>query len=242
MVMEIAGAAASLAGSGVGHLLTSKAALIATDEVTRVSWRIECQFNPEKYSLERTVSTKASGQTEGGTDEYTGTSTTTLTMQLFFDEFASPFGNVAKTVDKVLALTEPTRQSQERKKPCPPLVRLDWGRNPQVSSVRGYITRVSVQYLLFAADGTPIQARVDLSLAGRPVPLALNNPTSHATDARRARTLAEGETLHSIATAELGQPQYWRAIAALNGIDDPGRVKPGMTVLIPSPADVQRMG
>jgi nucleoid-associated protein YgaU len=49
--------------------------------------------------------------------------------------------------------------------------------------------------------------------------------------------MVEGDTLQSVAYAELGKPAYWRAIAELNGIDDPQRVEAGTTVLIPSAAD-----
>jgi nucleoid-associated protein YgaU len=50
----------------------------------------------------------------------------------------------------------------------------------------------------------------------------------------------EGETLQSVAYAELGRPAYWRAIAQLNGIDDPLRVRAGTVLLIPSVADAAR--
>jgi nucleoid-associated protein YgaU len=52
--------------------------------------------------------------------------------------------------------------------------------------------------------------------------------------------MIEGDTLQSVAYTELGNPAYWRAIAELNGIDDPQRVTAGTTLLIPSVADAAR--
>jgi nucleoid-associated protein YgaU len=52
--------------------------------------------------------------------------------------------------------------------------------------------------------------------------------------------MIDGDTLQSVAYTELGNPAYWRAIADLNGIDDPQRVTAGTTLLIPSVADAAR--
>ena len=65
------------------------------------------------------------------------------------------------------------------------------------------------------------------------------NPTSHGIDTRRVH-LIEGDTLQSVAYAELGRATYWRAIADLNGIDDPLRLRPGTAILIPTAADAAR--
>jgi nucleoid-associated protein YgaU len=53
--------------------------------------------------------------------------------------------------------------------------------------------------------------------------------------------MVEGDTLQSIAYRELGRPAYWRAIAELNGIDDPLRMTAGTTLLIPSRADAAKV-
>jgi nucleoid-associated protein YgaU len=52
--------------------------------------------------------------------------------------------------------------------------------------------------------------------------------------------MIEGDSLQSIAYRELGKAAYWRAIADLNGIDDPLRVTAGTVLLIPSVADAAR--
>ncbi len=89
-------------------------------------------------------------------------------------------------------------------------------------------------------DGTPVRATVELTIVGQSEKLARTNPTSHAIDSRRVRTLTDGDTLQSIAHRELGKAAYWRAVAELNGIDDPQRVSSGTVLLIPSLADAAR--
>jgi nucleoid-associated protein YgaU len=89
-------------------------------------------------------------------------------------------------------------------------------------------------------DGTPVRATVTLTISGQSAAMAGTNPTSHATDTRRARLLTDGDTLHSVAWRELGNATSWRAIAELNDIDDPQRVIAGSTVLIPDRASAAK--
>jgi hypothetical protein len=158
-------------------------------------------------------------------------------MQLFFDDFASAKGDVTPKINKLFKWQEPTARGEP-----PPLVKLDWGSNKALTGFEGVITTVSVSYTVFNKGGTPIQAKVDISLEGAKGLKAGKNPTSHAKDMRRVHVVVEGETLASIASAELGQPGLWRALAEVNGIDDPLRVRPGQGLFIPSVTDARKLG
>ena len=57
-------------------------------------------------------------------------------------------------------------------------------------------------------------------------------------DNERAHVVAQGESLQSIATANYGRPGMWRAIADVNGIDDPMRLPPGTKVFLPGPDEI----
>jgi hypothetical protein len=194
-------------------------------------------FNPTEYRLSQSVSvTRHPSKTKaGGTLEYMGTSALTVTMQLFFDDFASLKGDVTPKISKLMLWQQP----QEKGKKPPPLVKFSWG-NEQLKNFQGVITQLNISYTVFAKDGTPLQAKVDLTLEGTDEKSYGKNPTSHAVDMRRVHTVTEGETIQSVAYDELGQPGYWRAIADANGIDDPLRVRPGRALLIPSAADAAR--
>jgi nucleoid-associated protein YgaU len=193
-------------------------------------------FNPTEYKISQSVSiSRAKGRWRpGGTVEYLGTSALTVSMQLFFDDFASAEGDVTPKISKLLDWQKP----QPGKKP-PPLVKFKWG-NKQLDSFEGIITQLNINYTVFRKNGTPVQAKVDVTMEGVRKWKPGTNPTSHAVDMRKVHTIVEGESIHAVATAELGRPAFWRAIAEANGIDDPLRVKPGQALFVPSAADAAR--
>jgi nucleoid-associated protein YgaU len=203
--------------------------------------KLECMFNPEKYSLSQTVKVTEFEKEGPGEPriQYRSTSTLTLSMELLFDDFASAEGDVTNQVGTLLKWQQPTPRSG--KKPRPPLLSFSWG-NKQLKNFKGTLTKVDVSYTMFRRDGTPIQARVGITLQGSGNRVQWTNPTSHSLDSRRIHTLVAGETLQSVAWDELGDATYWRAIAELNGIDDPLRIAPGRTLLIPTVADAARVG
>ena len=55
---------------------------------------------------------------------------------------------------------------------------------------------------------------------------------------RRVHTVVAGDTLASLAYREYGDPTLWRPLAAFNGIDDPLRLPPGATLLLPAVEDL----
>lgn len=206
--------------------------------------KLECMFNPTKYHLSQKVGLNRLEKPlpRGVKAQYQSTSALTLKMELFFDDFASGKGDVTKQISTLLSWQVPTSQSGNR--PRPPLIKFNWG-NKQLTKFQGILTSVDVDYTMFRRDGNPIQATANITLVGDEVEVETNllqttNPTSHATDSRRVRTLVAGESLQSVAYEELGKATYWRALAELNGIDDPLRVQPGRVLLIPTVADAAR--
>jgi hypothetical protein len=203
---------------------------------------IECMFNPTSYTLNQTLSITHNTSTgrAGGTPEYTGTNAMRLSTQLFFDDFASAKGDVTPKITTLMSWTHPTKSSRDKNQPCPPKVTFQWGDNKQLSGFSGFLKTVNVQYLIFRVDGTPVQAKVDITIEGEPEELSGTNPTSHAVNSRRVHTMIDGDSLQSVAYKELGKPQYWRAIAELNDVDDPMRLAPGTVLLIPTVADAAK--
>jgi nucleoid-associated protein YgaU len=243
MVMEAAGAAATAVGEALGLVKPDKAKLVCTGSNKPAgATEIECMFNPTEYRLTQTlnVTRNQTPAKDGGTPEFAGTNAMTLTTQLFFDDFAAVEGDVTPKITTLLGWTRPTRSSLDKGRPCPPLVSFRWGGNPQLDDFSGYLKSVVVNYTIFRKDGTPVQAKVDVTIEGQPETIGGQNPTSHSINSHRVHTMIEGDTLHSVAFRELGKPAYWRAIAELNGIDDPQRVPAGTVILIPTLADAAR--
>ncbi len=215
---------------------------------------VSFMFNPTEYKVSRSVQlhNEANAATEAGNSEFLGTQPLSLSMQLFFDDFASANGDVTEKINKLFSwqqaiITDGVVGS-------PPLVKFDWGKNGILKNFRGVLTSVSASYTVFNKSGTPIQATVDITLeeAKPPAPVSDSeapgggglpgiNPTSRALDARRIHVVVQGDTLASIANGEYGDPNYWRALAEANGIDDPIRVRPGANLLIPSAAEAARL-
>lgn len=203
---------------------------------------IACMFNPTEYRLSQSTSVNRTPTpaAEGGTPEFSGTGAMTLTMQLFFDDFSSAMGDVTPKINTLLGWMRPTRSSRDNNKPAPPTVAFRWGGNRQLQDFSGVLRSVVANYTIFRIDGTPVQAKVDITIEGQPDAVAGQNPTSRSIDSRRTHSLIDGDTLESVAYRELGKASYWRAIAELNGIDDPQRVPVGTVLLIPSAADAAR--
>ena len=104
--------------------------------------------------------------------------------------------------------------------------------------MQGTLTNINITYLRFDSIGNPIRAQVRCGFTEAPSSLLslLTNPTSGGVPGRRAHVIRQGESLAAVATENYGRPGAWRAIADSNGIDDPFRVRPGRSVLLP-PAD-----
>jgi hypothetical protein len=243
MVMDAVGSAAGAIGGALGLLKPDKAKLVCVgDNLPRGDHEIECMFNPTEYRLSQTLSVtrNRTAAKAGGTPQFSGTNAMTLTTQLFFDDFASMKGDVTPKITTLLSWTHQTPDSRDRGRPCPPLVSFRWGGNSQLNGFSGFLKSVNVNYTVFRKDGTPVQAKVDITIEGQPEEIGGQNPTSHSINSRRVQTMIEGDTLQSVAYRELGKAGYWRAIAELNGIDDPLRVKAGTVLLIPTVADAAR--
>jgi hypothetical protein len=238
-------AAAKEAGEVLGIVSPDKAKLVIVENFPDSEpYELEFMFNPTEYSLTQpvTVSQSRTAATPGGTMQYGGAGPMTLNLTMFLDDFASARGDVTPKVSTLLEWTKPTAWSLLPPiKPEAPILRFVWGGNPQLATFKGFLSNVNATYLLFRKDGRPVQAKVVITIQGQQERADGTNPTSRATsNSRRTRTTIAGDTLQSIAFGELGKATYWRAIAELNGIDDPLRVGPGVTLLIPSLADAAR--
>lgn len=102
------------------------------------------------------------------------------------------------------------------------------------------LTSVTVNYTRFSAIGIPLRAEVDLKMLETPSIFGSmpTNPTSGGLPGRRTHTVADGESLQSIAMEKYGRPGLWRRIAEVNKITDPARVRPGRTIYLPNPDEL----
>jgi hypothetical protein len=116
------------------------------------------------------------------------------------------------------------------------MITFTWGKTVTFKAVAD---NLSVQYLLFRPDGSPIRAQAKLSLIqvekaqdkssgagggkGKTTPpRALLGSGSHV--------VRDGDSLPSIAYTHYHDLDRWRVIAEANGIDDPLRLRRGTTL------------
>lgn len=122
----------------------------------------EVQFNPATMRLQ------ISNATEGGESrgrqvrQHLGKSSTTLTLDLIFDTADEGTTATPRSVRDRTAIIEKyvLPASTGEKKEAPPQLRFQWG--PFI--LNGVVDSVNIDIDHFAADGTPLRAKVSLSL------------------------------------------------------------------------------
>ena len=200
-------------------------------------------FNPGEYAIAKSSSwsrPQMKGGKQTGKPEFQGANAQTLQFEALFDSRRRG-EDVAATVATLIEWVKPTDESVKKKKPQPPILMFEWGKNPALTGFRGYLKQVQAKYLLFDGIGNPLRATANLSLEEVPIPAKKQNPTSGAIHGRRSYLVNDGDTLASIAWSEYEDPALWRGIAAFNEIDDPFRVRSGSTILLPTADEARRL-
>lgn len=197
---------------------------------------IAFSFNPKEITFARSAEWKAKASKKPTMPEFVGTKPATVTLEMFFD--ASEGGDVSAAIGDLMSCVEP-HQKTKKDKPSPPFVSLGWGSTTYID--QAIVKSVSVKYTRFKSDGSPIRAVAAVSLEELRPPTGKQNPTSGGLDAEIERLIGPGDTLQLIAYQELGSPELWRAIADINGIDDPFRIREGTVLIIPSLASIDRV-
>ncbi len=124
---------------------------------------------------------------------------------------------------------------------APPDLIVQWGPPSAGFMITAVMTQVDVTYERIAPSGIPVHASVNMILKEIPSPLSLTNPTSGGRPGRNRHVVSSDESLTSIATAAFGTPSAWRAVAEVNGIDDPTSIEPGDVVYLPAPNELAEM-
>ena len=114
---------------------------------------------------------------------------------------------------------------------APPAVTFAWGKIAFTSLIES----ANTTYTMFASNGTPVRARMDVTFRELTPPAdQLQGEPRHSADRASLHRVLEGETLPSIATAAYGSPTKWREIAAANDLVNPRHLDPGTELRIPS--------
>lgn len=200
---------------------------------------IALQFNPAELSLVKEVSWvrhNARLAQHTSVPEFTGSRPRVLTMSVVLDEKDKQGQSVDQRVSKLLACCTPTESSRSDDQPSPPWVKFRWGSFDSVSFM-AFLSSVRATYTRFSAEGDPLRAMCEITLEEIGSTTKGQNPTSGSPGSRQSCVLVRGDSLQSVAVRSTGRAGDWRAIAELNGIDDPSKVNPGQVLLLPGSAD-----
>ncbi len=139
----------------------AKAELAALDGKGRVTDTIPVQFNPSSMRIQMSNSVDGGASRGRQTQQYNGSASTTLTLDLEFD--TADEGTNANPVD-VRTRTDRVRQfvlpGGTRSKQAPPRARFRWG----TFELTGVMDSLSEDLTFFSAEGVPLRSKVSLSI------------------------------------------------------------------------------
>jgi nucleoid-associated protein YgaU len=192
---------------------------------TKPSEELAVQYNPERYSIERSATWEEQGK--GAELQFGGTGRKSITLELFFDTYAEQQDVREAYVNKLLTLMQPTVSTSAGKK-RPPVLMLSWG----LFTFQGVLEKLAQTYTLFTLEGLPVRAVVNATFKQFTTPTeeARGNPPG---DPSKIHRVTQGETLALIAAKEYGNPSLWRVIANENRLTNPRALVPGDSLRIP---------
>jgi hypothetical protein len=208
-----------------------KASLVSEDGT-----ELKFRFNPKEYSVSKSAEwTRPTnkGAKKAGKPEFQGSKPRAVSMELFFDDWEGK-GSLVKDIETLLDWMTPTDKSLSNNQPHPHVLRFQWGGQQPLAQFKGFLKSVNAKFTLFKPDGTPIRATAGIQMEEIPQDPQKTNPTSGSEAGRRSHVVAAGDSLHSLAYKEYGNPALWRGLADFNSIDDPLRVRPGTRLILPT--------
>lgn len=234
---------------------TNKATIYyQTDENdTKLNGQISVMFNPNTYSISRNVhytgnnnNNKANKYSSNSYSEdfelknypnlnYAGGSSDTLSLELIFNKY--DFKHYSKDIKYNSEDLDITKNVKDLEKLTlakanlhkPPKCRFEWSS----FSFQGYISSFNVTYNMFLEDGTPVRAKVALTIIGAELGNDVKVPYE-SPDRTKNRLINENQQLWEIAYNEYGDATMWREIAKANNIKNPLYLKSGTRLIVPA--------
>ncbi len=228
-----------------GKIVTVAKQTIKNQDYTPQRIEVPFLFNPTELTVSMTNSwnTPDSGKNSNNKAmEFGGGQPRTITLDLFFDTYELHHNqqltgrqrDVRQYTDRLMQMMKVQDQLGPPDHKWPPQVQVEWGILKKGWNFRCYITSMTQKFLLFARDGTPVRATVNLTLQQADDDyLGPQNPTSGGVGSERTRLVQPGERLDWIAYQEYGDSTLWRLIADANGLFSTRDLTVGQRLAIP---------
>jgi hypothetical protein len=160
---------------------------------------IPVQFNPAALRMQFSNQSEGGQQSGRQARQYTGTGSTTLSLELVFDTADEGTTQVPQSVlertEKIEYFMKP--QGAGGKNQAPPRLRFQWGN----LVLDGVMENLSLDLDHFAHDGTPLRAKMNLSIKGQNPEYQFNKAGPGANDTVGPSPAA--------AAASAAQPGVW---------------------------------
>jgi hypothetical protein len=199
-------------------------------------------FNPTEFSISKSNDWKYD-KVQGNAlpkAQYGGGNPRELTLNLLLDKsLLSKTDHIRDITNQLFKMMEVKEgQTAGSTGAVPPFVTFKWGQETTFKSV---CTQLTVAYKLFRPNGDPIRADVKMTLkqASEATSASTNganrpgNPTTRANAGHGVHTVKDGDSLPSIAYDTYGDATVWRAIADVNGIENPMHLRRGSPLSLP---------
>jgi Contractile injection system tube protein/LysM domain len=207
---------------------------------------LPCLFNPTQFRMAK-ANTWDADQVQGKSAPdlyFTTGGSGTLDLSLVFDtsESGKPVTTHTNALFELMEV-DPDLPGFDSAtgRGRPQWVRFRWG---SFASFKAVVENLSVEFTYFGADGSPLRARVTLSLRQYEDDpgWVRQNPTSGTPNPARSHTVQPGEALDAITARYYGTGTDWRRIADANGIADPLHLEPGTVLVIPKKEQADASG
>lgn len=202
--------------------------------------KIPVLFNPKEYSIAKSNAWqfKAAVGNDAPKGSFGGGNSRVLTLNgLLLDQsLLGPKGSIKDTADKLFGLMRPSVEAKGKGKAksglVPPYVTFAWG---QVVTFQAVIMQMTIAFKLFAPNGNPIRAEVNMTLneAGNREFAPPQNPTTRANAEYGVHIVRDGDSLQSIAYKTYGDATAWRRIADANDVHNPFALRRGTALSLP---------
>ncbi|MGH9077296.1 MAG: LysM peptidoglycan-binding domain-containing protein [Acidimicrobiales bacterium] len=201
--------------------------------------RIDFRFNPDSFSFTKSAQwnrTEARAAGVAPAAEFQGTKAATFSVEMFLDAHESSSNAIPDNVALLMQTLKPLASDLAQDKPQPPWVIFGWGTALTMTAI---VTSLEVDYTMFDSTGTPLRAKVKITMEEMPTIPGRTNPTSGGLSTLAAHVVKEGDSLASIAYRHYGNPALWRALANVNNVDNPARLRPGSELILPSRPELE---
>jgi len=214
---------------------------------------IDVQFNPESLKLRYSNSIQGGTQSGSSSMQFVGQSTTKLSFDLWFDVSAplperkskggspdsSPAKDVRRLTKYVVDFMKPVEPKEEKddkgatvKRAVAPMVRFSWG----AFQFDGIVDSVNETIDFFSSEGHALRSQLSVSMTQQQIPPDLLRGSDPGGDLpspgiNLQTAVSAGDSLQSLA-GDLGLGEDWQSLAAINDVEDPRNLDPGMLLTL----------